>query len=60
VFDRYNIVSERDLQEAARKLDNYIEGVKRGDSEQDLGTLSGTPEQRKEKSRQEGKSKLLI
>jgi hypothetical protein len=24
VFDRYNIVSERDLHEAARRLSNYI------------------------------------
>jgi hypothetical protein len=26
VFERYNIVSERDLHEAARKLENYVSG----------------------------------
>jgi hypothetical protein len=24
IFDRYNIVSERDLQEAARRLDKFL------------------------------------
>ena len=36
VFDRYNIVSDRDLDEAARKMKAHLES---------LGTLLGAPEQ---------------
>ena len=41
VFERYNIVSERDLHEAARKLENYVAG--RTNPTQPGHTL-GTPE----------------
>ena len=41
VFDRYNITSDRDLQDAARKLASYIEQIERH-SEDDTGTISGT------------------
>lgn len=39
VFDRYNIVNDRDLTEAAGKLERYLGG---------LGVLSGIPDQKKE------------
>jgi hypothetical protein len=39
VFERYNIVSERDLHEAARKLENYVaERAKAAQSGHTLGT----------------------
>jgi len=39
VFDRYNIVNDRDLTDAAGKLERYLEG---------LGILSGIPAQKEE------------
>jgi integrase len=45
IFDRYNIVSERDLHDAARKLDNYIaesEKSRDGDSVVTGGQITGT------------------
>jgi hypothetical protein len=48
VFDRYNIVSERDLHEAANRLDNYVsesEKKRDGDNVVTLGEKpSRTPE----------------
>ena len=38
VFDRYNIVNDRDLTDAATKLERYLEG---------LGILSGIPAQKR-------------
>ncbi len=43
VFERYNVVSERDLQEAARRLENYIEELKAIEGQPALGTPKGTP-----------------
>jgi hypothetical protein len=40
VFERYNIVSERDLHEAARKLETYV--AERVETDQ-LGYTLGTP-----------------
>ena len=55
VFDRYNIVSERDLQEAARRLGLYVEEAKASLAKESLGTLwthseenSGVPETRED------------
>ena len=57
VFERYNIVSERDLQEAARRLENYISQMAGAESRNTLGTLLGTPTK---PSGQTGEDKLLI
>jgi integrase len=57
VFERYNIVSERDLQEAARRLENYISQMAGAESRNTLGTLLGTPAK---PSGQTGEDKLLI
>jgi len=46
VFDRYNIVSERDLQDAARRLGLFIDETKAAHEKhktESLGTLLGTP-----------------
>ncbi len=43
VFERYNIVSERDLHEAARKLETYVSGKA---SPSEPGHTLGTPEQK--------------
>ena len=42
VFERYNVVSERDLQEAAHRLEKYIEDLKATQGRPALGTLLGT------------------
>lgn len=42
VFDRYNIVSERDLLEAARRLDDYLRGLEKPATGENGHTL-GTP-----------------
>jgi hypothetical protein len=39
VFDRYNIANDRDLTDAAAKLEGYLNG---------LGILSGIPAQKEE------------
>ena len=39
VFDRYNIVSDRDLTDAAAKMERHLEG---------LGILSGIPAEKDE------------
>jgi integrase len=57
VFERYNIVSERDLQEAARRLENYISQMAEAQSRNSLRTPLGTPAK---PSGQTGKDKLLI
>jgi hypothetical protein len=56
VFERYNIVRERDLQEAAQRLENYISQMAGADSRNSLGTLLGTPAK---PGRQTGEDKLL-
>ncbi len=43
VFDRYDITSEADLQEAAMRLDQYIAKTAKRDSSTGLGTPKGTP-----------------
>ncbi len=43
VFERYNVVSERDLREAARRLESYIEELKATQDPPALGTPKGTP-----------------
>ena len=45
VFERYNVVSERDLQEAARRLKRYIEELKATQGPPALGAPKGTPAQ---------------
>ena len=44
VFDRYNITSEADLQEAAVRLDEYIAQAAKMDISKTLGTPKGTTE----------------
>ena len=53
VFDRYNVTSDRDLHDAARKLANYIEELNK------LGTLTGTLAKAENTDRQKLQSKLL-
>ena len=60
VFERYNIVSARDLQEAARRLENYISQMASTENRNALGTLLGTPAQNSALGGQTGKDKLLI
>jgi hypothetical protein len=50
VFDRYNIVNDRDLTEAAGKLERYLGR---------LGILSGIPDQKKSPTAKP-KSKQLV
>lgn len=38
VFDRYDIVSERDLREAAQRLDNYLGQIRKDRFGHTLGT----------------------
>jgi hypothetical protein len=42
VFDRYNIVSEADLKDAARRLDGYLD-QKRAETSKSLVTAAGEP-----------------
>ena len=58
VFDRYNITSDRDLQDAARKLASYIEQIERH-FEDDTGTISGTLTETERTDGQKSGSKLL-
>jgi hypothetical protein len=58
IFDRYNITSDRDLQDAARKLASYI-GEIEGRPNQDTGTLLGTLGGLEKTGGQQFKSKLL-
>jgi hypothetical protein len=44
VFERYNIVSERDLHDAARKLETYVAG--KTTSAKPAGHTLGTPDQK--------------
>ena len=53
VFDRYNVTSDRDLHDAARKLANYIEELNK------LGTLTGTLAEAENTGGQKLQSKLL-
>src|SRR5262245_44981782 len=55
VFERYNIVSERDLHEAARKLENYM--AERTKAQ--LGHTLGTPQHNSRKTAR-GKSANLL
>jgi hypothetical protein len=56
VFERYNIVSERDLHEAARKLETYV--AERGKADQRGHTL-GTLQDNSESASGEDAAKLL-
>ena len=56
VFERYNIVSERDLHEAARKLETYVSG--KANPTQPGHTL-GTPEVKKLDFAESQPAKLL-
>jgi hypothetical protein len=56
VFERYNIVSERDLHEAARKLENYV--AERARVAQPGHTL-GTPQENSAINSGEKTAKLL-
>jgi integrase len=63
VFDRYNITSEADLQEAAVRLDEYIAKAAKIDSSRGLGTPKGTPqgdEQSEERSCQDNSLNVKI
>ena len=53
-------MSERDLQEAARRLEDYISQMARTENRNALGTLLGTPAQNPALGGQTGKDKLLI
>ena len=53
VFDPYNVTSDRDLHDAARKLANYIEELN------NLGTLTGTLAEAENTDRPKLQSKLL-
>jgi len=57
VFHRYNITSERDIQEAGRLLGRYIEEMQ--SVEPDLGTLLGTPKVNKSEAGKRHTAKLL-
>lgn len=57
VFHRYNITSEKDIQEAGRLLGRYIEEMK--SVEPDLGTLLGTPKVNKSEASKKNTAKLL-
>ncbi len=59
VFERYNIVSERDLHEAAHRLGRYIEETKAAHGEESLGTLLGTLDQNSVAVERQGNAKLL-
>lgn len=67
VFDRYNIIDERDLQDAARRLDEYLErlkkdhaaAAKKAESGETSGTLLGTPGENGDGSGEVCKRKLL-
>jgi hypothetical protein len=56
VFERYNIVSERDLHEAARKLETYVAGKT---NPTQPGHTLGTPEQNAADLSGSGTAKLL-
>jgi integrase len=56
VFERYNIVSERDLHEAARKLETYMS---QREKPSEAGHTLGTPDDRSEKSAGEKPANLL-
>ena len=51
VFDRYNIVNDRDLTEAAGKLERYLGG---------LGILSGIPDQKEESKAESNERKTRL
>jgi len=51
VFDRYNIVNDRDLTDAGAKLERYLEG---------LGILSGIPAEKEESKGQANEQTTLL
>ena len=46
VFDRYNIVSERDLHEAARRLDRYVQNRQEGGDGDIMVTVGNSREEK--------------
>jgi hypothetical protein len=50
VFDRYNIVSDRDLSDAAAKMERHLES---------LGTISGTTSKSERKPQTKNAAKVL-
>jgi hypothetical protein len=56
VFERYNIVSERDLHEAARKLETYVSEQTRPNTP---GHTLGTPNDDSKKSAEQKPANLL-
>ena len=59
VFDRYDITSERDLRDAARRLGDHIDELKKHVSGETMGPLLGTPNNLGKETGQEGAHKLL-
>lgn len=59
IFDRYNIVSERDLHEAARRLETYVQSKEEQADGHTLGTPLGTLNTPAKRERASGTSKLL-
>ncbi len=59
IFDRYNIVSDRDVAEAGKKMEARSNARLDGVGAPSLGTLLGTPADLPEQTPEESVSKLL-
>ena len=55
IYRRYDIVAQRDLVDAAARMEHYLEGF----SKSGMGTLLGTPEGKENRSCESDGEKLL-